>query len=284
MIGLSSWRWLLLVFPVGLVAKSTVLRSEDLTERATVMSYQSEALAQEQPFLVIRPLGEAPEEGWPVLFVLHGHGRHHLTLWENEVTRALLLERSYLIVMPYTGKGWYIDSPVDPTLRYEAALDELIKIVAHDFPVASGREAWGIAGWSMGGYGAVRNGARRNDRFSLVCSMIGLLDFPRIEGLPEGQRYRISTTIFGEDRAIWATLNPIRLVGALAQSEVLVIIAEQAFDRTMNENFLAAAAHENVPIEVVRLVGGHTFPVVAAALPHVLTAAHQHFSNLTNTP
>lgn len=257
---------------------------EHFPERVTVMSYDSQALGRGQPFLVVRPAGKVPAEGWPVLFVLHGHGRHHLTLWENETTRAMLLQQSHLLVMPDTGAGWYVDSPVDPAMRYEAALDELIEVVARDFPVVAGREGWGIVGWSMGGYGAVRNGARRNDRFSFVGSMIGLLDFPRIEGLPEGQRYRVPRAVFGEDREVWAQLNPMRMIDALGRTEVLVVVAEQAFDRTMNEHFIAAATLEQVPLEVVRLPGGHTFPVVSAALPHVFAAAHRHFFSSQEAP
>lgn len=248
-----------------------------LGERAEVRTYTSVAVSREQPYLVIWPEGEIPAAGWPVMFVLHGHGRHHRTLWEKETTQKELMRQPFLLVMPDTGSGWYVDSPVNPASRYEAALDELIEIVARDLPVAAERKAWGITGWSMGGYGAVRNGARRNERFSFVGSIIGLLDFPRTEGLPEGQRYRIPRGIFGDDRTDWARLNPVRMVGDLTRTRMVVVVADQAFDRTMNENFIAAAADEQVSVEVVRLSGGHTFPVVAEALPHVLLAARRHF-------
>lgn len=277
-----SWAVLLLWGGDLMAIDLPATKQEDLGPRAEIWHYASEALAKEQPFTVIRPEGEPPPQGWAVMFLLHGHGRHHLTLWEDAATREILLAQSCLLVMPNTGRGWYVDSPVDLSSCYEAALDELILVVARELPVATGRGSWGIAGWSMGGFGAMRTAARRADKFSFVGSMIGLLDFPRVEGLPEGQRYRVPEAIFGKDRDVWESLNPMRSIGALRRTEVFLVVAEQAFDRTMNENFIVAAAEAGIETEVVRLEGGHTFAVVTAALPHVMAASRRHFTSPSN--
>lgn len=257
---------------------ATITERETLAGQWEQVTYASTALERQQSFLVVRPPGTPPPGGWPVLFVLHGHGRSHRTLWDAESTRVLLSGRPFLVVFPDTGKGWWIDSPVDASSRCAQALDEVVAIVAETYPVATERETWGIVGWSMGGYGAMRTAQRRPDRFGFVGTMIGLLDYPRWEGMPENQRYRVPEVIFGEDREVWSTLNPIHALAALRETTIFVVGAEDAFDRTMNRNFLTAAEDVGLDVTVEWIPGGHTFPVVTIALPLVLTAAETYFS------
>jgi S-formylglutathione hydrolase FrmB len=49
-----------------------------------------------------------------------------------------------------------------------------------------------------------------------------------------------------------------------------VAYADQAFERQMNEVFIADARAVGVEVEVLRLSGGHTFPMVEQALPAAL--------------
>ena len=85
--------------------------------------------------------------------------------------------------------------------------------------------------------------SQRITRRNFLCwhPFIGLLDFPRT-GLPEGQSYDIPTDRFGTDPEVWASFNPINHIASLDETSILVVFADEAFDRTMNENFTNALA------------------------------------------
>ena len=68
----------------------------------------SDALGRALPIAMIKPAGE--EKSRPVLFVLHGRGRHHQTLIDS-AARAAMLAAPFVIVLPQGEDGWYIDSP-----------------------------------------------------------------------------------------------------------------------------------------------------------------------------
>ena len=122
----------------------------------------------------------------------------------------------------------------------------------------------------MGGYGAVRFAVRHPEEFSVVVSVIGLLDFPRRADLPAGQNYTVPVARFGDDPSRWQAFNPIHKADALRDHAVLIITAADAFDRTMNEHFHAQLRDRSVAHEYVVLPGAHTFEVVHAAMPRVV--------------
>lgn len=248
-----------------------------LANRIEEIDYFSSALGKTCAFAVVNPVGLPPRNGWPVLFLLHGHGRNHRTLLDNADTRALLLAERAVIVLPNACAGWYVDSVAEPDDRHGEAIGEVVALVEELRDVSLDRSRWGIAGWSMGGFGAMHHASTRPDRFGFVGSMIGLLDFPRIDGLPEGQRYSVPVRAFGSDPDAWPHYNPTHKVAALRHTKVVIVLASEAFDRTMNENFIKAAGRADVNVVVHSLQGGHTFSVVVEALPLILQAAARYF-------
>jgi S-formylglutathione hydrolase FrmB len=236
-------------------------------DRLEEFAFASSSLGREMKTRVVRP---ASGEDRPVLVLLHGRGRHRNSLLELDDARAALLAADLWVFLPDGEDGWYIDSPVDPASRYAAYLDELLAEIAARYPVPRDAARWAVAGWSMGGYGAVSLVQRRPERFGAVAAIIGLLDFPREETLPAGRNYTVPAARFGADREVWRRYNPIHQIDALRDKAVLLITAEDAFDRVMNENFSAALAAAGVPHRFVLKPGGHTLHVVREALPEVL--------------
>lgn len=242
-------------------------------ERITFHEVPSAALGRALPVTVVSPEKTAATGNSPVLFLLHGRGRHHRSLIESDAARAALLAAPFHIVLPQGEDGWYIDSPARPADRYATYLAEVIAWAEKNLPITRAPARTGITGWSMGGYGAVRFAEAQAGRFGFVASIIGLLDFPRAEDLPAGQNYRVPVARFTGDAAIWRTLNPINAVTALRGSAVTLVLATRGFELTMNENFLAALAEWQIPATVHRLEGGHEFSLVEKALPLVLADA-----------
>jgi S-formylglutathione hydrolase FrmB len=251
--------------------------------RIRTVTLTSAALNRTLPLTIVEPKREeaassvSTREQIPVLYVLHGRGRHHASLIEDEVTRGVLLDTPFYVVLPQGLDGWYINSPVVDEDRYETYIEEVIAWVEAHVPVRRDAAGRGIAGWSMGGYGAVRFAQSHPGGFAFVASVIGLLDFPREEILPEGQNYKVPTERFGTDPVTWKAMNPLYSIDQLRESAVTLVLSETGFERTMNERFIDAAAMIDLPLRVHRLSGGHEFNVVHRAVPLVLNDAARAF-------
>lgn len=247
-------------------------------ERISFATVSSQALGRALPVAIVAPAGPAPAADAPVLFFLHGRGRQHRSLVDSPAARAALLTAPCYVVLPQGEDGWYIDSPANPADRYEAYLEEVVAWAGRTLPVSAAPARRGIAGWSMGGYGAVRFAQTHPGAFGFVASVIGLLDFPRPETLPEGQNYRVPVARFTADPAQWPTFNPLHAVEALRGGRLTLVLASTGFERTMNEHFIAELERKQLPVRVHPLEGGHEFSLVERAVPLVLADAAAYFS------
>ncbi|QDT26260.1 Putative esterase [Gimesia panareensis] len=247
------------------------LETEELFPRVEAVSFESANLKKRKRAVIVLP------ENWRsikpaerrTLVILHGRGRHERSLVDDKMIRQQLLESGLFVILPDGDDGWYLNSPVRQQDVYETYLEEVLAQVANAYDLPEQGQQWAIAGWSMGGFGCVRFAERHPGRFAAVSSIIGLLDFPR-NGLPTGQSYKVPVERFGADEVEWNKFNPLNQAGKLRGASLLIITADQAFDRTMNEHFRDRLTALELPHQYVELKGGHTFPVVRAALPLVL--------------
>ncbi|MDG2126014.1 MAG: alpha/beta hydrolase-fold protein, partial [Verrucomicrobiales bacterium] len=253
---------------------------EPASDRISELRFHSAVLGREKTISVVEP---EKREGAAVLFFLHGRGRHHGSLLERPEYRDALLMANHWTILPDGEDGWYINSPEIKMDRYSDYLGEVIAFATKELGLTESPARSAIGGWSMGGYGAVCYAEDHPGRFGTVVGLIGGLDFPRAETLPEGQNYSVPTARFGLDPAVWAKLNPINAVEKLANSRLMLITGSTAFDRTMNYNFAGRARQAGVNTRVVELTGGHTIEVVTAALPIALQFIHESFVG-TNQP
>ncbi|MDF1746105.1 MAG: alpha/beta hydrolase-fold protein [Gimesia sp.] len=259
----------------GLAAdQKTAIQKRNIVElfpRIQGVTFESQNLKKRKRFIVVLP------EKWETiepaerrtLVILHGRGRHELSLIDDKVIRKQLLDSGLFVILPDGDDGWYINSPVRKADIYETYLEEVLSVAASAYELPPKRERWAIAGWSMGGFGCVNFAERHPKQFISVSSIIGLLDFPRT-GLPEGQTYQVPTDRFGKDPEVWKEFNPLHGAEKLKGMSVQMITAHQAFDRTMNEHFRDRLIQLNVPQTWILLNGGHTFSVVRDAMPYVL--------------
>ncbi|WP_395753171.1 alpha/beta hydrolase [Prosthecobacter sp.] len=218
-------------------------------------------------FLVVLPPGVEPTSApLPVIYFLHGRGRHERTLLENPLTRERVLATKCAVVLPRGRDGWYVNSPMTPTDRYADYVDEVMTLAEKHFPVSRAAAQRALGGWSMGGYGAMYTACRRSADFAAVASLIGILDFPRLQIAEVGQNYAVPLR-FGIDPPFWNTVNPRLLLPRLQAVPLFVAYADHASERQMNEAFLADAKALKMSVEIMRLSGGHTFPMVEQSLP-----------------
>lgn len=268
-----------------LLLASITMESEAAADacRIRFTEMNSAALGRSLSLAVVEPAEQAARRR-PVLYLLHGRGRTHRSLVDAPAAREALLAAPFYVVLPQGEDGWYIDSPQIPEDRYEQYLREVVAWTEEHLPVRDDAAGRGIAGWSMGGYGAVRFAQQHSGWFGFVASIIGLLDFPREETLIEGQNYRVPEDRFGADRDAWRRLNPLFKIEGLRRSAVTLVLSRTGFERTMNERFLQAAEAAGVTVRVHRLGGGHEFPLVQRAVPLVFEDAAAFFSGRARSP
>lgn len=118
------------------------------------------------------------DEPVPVLYLLHGLSDDH-TMWLRN-TRIEQYARSYRIavVMPAANRSFYMD--MAHGAKYDTFIaEELPAIVERYFPVSHARKGRFAAGLSMGGYGALKLGLTRSNRYAAVASISGALEMEK---------------------------------------------------------------------------------------------------------
>ncbi len=276
----------LVVFTVSLLswtfsAAANAPVIQHLSNRIDIVTFYSAVLKKTKDFSVVLPEHyDHAKSDWPVLFLLHGRGRTERSLIDDAGARASLLEAPFVVVLPDGDDGWYIDSPVRAADKYQSYTEEVVALAGTLYNLTTNPAQRALTGWSMGGYGCVYFAENHSREFSTVASIIGLLDFPRA-ALPKGQSYNVPINRFGSDPSLWATFNPINHIESLRDMSILVVMADAAFDRTMNENFTNALTRVGITHEIEVLEGGHTFEVVRNALPLVINFVKKSFRSVT---
>ena len=262
-----------------------------LDERVDAVTFDSAVLGKNKEFCVILPEAyTSSKSDWPVLFLLHGRGRHNRTLVDDPESLAHLKTSGFVIVLPDGDDGWWIDSPAIPASRYETYLEEVIGLASSMYRLSDAQEKRALTGWSMGGYGCMRFAQRHADKFKAVSPIIGLLDYPKDpSAFPPGRSYPVREQ-FGTDDSLWPDYNPINGVEALRGMDVQIITGADAFDRTMNENFhhkLTSLGIEHKWILYDRKAGfdvSHSLEMVRNSLPAVISFVEKSFSGTEPEP
>ena len=80
-----------------------------------------------------------------------------------------------MVVMPSGDNAFYVDQPAANNFYGEFVGRELVELTRKMFPLSHKREDTFIAGLSMGGYGALRNGLKYSDTFGYIAALSGAL-------------------------------------------------------------------------------------------------------------
>jgi putative tributyrin esterase len=112
----------------------------------------------------------------PVLYLLHGMGGNH-SVWERRTSiERYVADLGLAVVMPSTDLAWYTDTQYD--MNYWTFVSEELPEICHQlFPqLSTKREKTFAAGLSMGGYGAVKLGLLKPEKFAAIASLSGAVN------------------------------------------------------------------------------------------------------------
>jgi S-formylglutathione hydrolase FrmB len=240
--------------------------------RVVTEHFHSDALGVDKTVLVYLPAGYDPAAAkrYPVLYYLHGLGGDETNFIEGaHLDRAAdALHLQAIVVMPDGDNGFYVDSamaidydacmktgahmfmPGQPrpqtcvrASKYETYLTkDVVGWVDRTYKTIATRAGRGIAGVSMGGYGALVLGLRHGDMFAAIASHSGAAlrymgPFPYEKGkvllnedpkswaaglrlLGLGTLGDWVLAVFGEDIANWRALDPAELAKKLTPGQV----------------------------------------------------------------
>lgn len=175
------------------------------------MNIMSERLMRTVPVTVILPVDKIrmPDQmdkeikirrdHFPTLYLLHGIFGDHLDWVNGTMIERWAMENNLCVVMPAGENRCYVDDPKTHSYYGEFVGKELVEITRNMFPLSQKREDTFIAGLSMGGFGALRNGLKYSDTFSCIgaFSAANLLDIPCPGDSPFFQSKAFLEGIFG---------------------------------------------------------------------------------------
>ena len=116
---------------------------------------------------------------YPVVYFLHWAGGHYDTFHHpKSKLRTFADLYNVIIVCPEgTPYGWWLDSPLDPSMKYESfVVKEVVPHMDKNYRTLPERTQRGITGGSMGGHGAWYLGLRHRDTFGVVGAVYGGVD------------------------------------------------------------------------------------------------------------
>ena len=142
------------------------------------ITWRSSALDRETTYIASLPSPLVPGRRYPVIYLLHG-AYDGYTAWTDRTTVTQLLDnRDIILIMPDGDPfGWYLDSPIKASNKYETAIcSDLIAEVDARYPTIPQRTSRAICGLSMGGHGALSLALKHPDVFGSASSLSGILD------------------------------------------------------------------------------------------------------------
>lgn len=160
------------VFPM--VATFALVCSAQVAE----VQVPSASMKKDVPTTVILPSGYADSASrrYPVVYLLHGAGNDQRT-YACEPILSLADRIGAIVVCPYGGASWWMDSPQMLQMLYETFVTkELVPYVDGRYRTIADRKGRAIAGHSMGGHGACFIGFGHTDIFGAVGNVMGGVD------------------------------------------------------------------------------------------------------------
>ena len=143
------------------------------------LEFDSKTLKRTVSFNAVIPY-ERFSPPYPTLYLLHGLSGNKDRWLHYTSIRALAEERGIAVIMPSGENSFYLDIPVkDGCLGDFGAYigEELVEVTRDLLPLSRKREDTFIAGMSMGGYGALRNGLKYRNNFGKIAVFAGAFHF-----------------------------------------------------------------------------------------------------------
>lgn len=128
-------------------------------------------------YLPIDGMGKPEKEVKPfkTLYLLHGIFGSSMDWVNGSRVQQYAEDHRLCVVMPSADNGFYVDNEKSFNRHGEFVGRELVELTRKIFPLSEKREDTYIGGFSMGGYGALRNGLKYHETFGAVVALSSAL-------------------------------------------------------------------------------------------------------------
>lgn len=253
------------------------------------VNYLSMALRRTTTMNVILPAdrmlppGAEPQEEKPfrTLYLLHGVIGNYTDWVTGTNIQRWAEEKNLAVVMPSGENSFYLDKEGSDTLYGEFVGKELVEITRKMFPLSRRKEDTCLAGLSMGGYGALRNGLKNSDTFGYIGAFSSALITEHvIERTNDMPRY-IETRKYAEqilgnlEEAVESDKNPRWMLRSLLEEEkhvpnIFMTCGKQDSLLEQNREFRDFLISEGVPVTYDEWDGGHEWDFWNASVKKLL--------------
>ena len=234
--------------------------------RIETIQFSSQLTGKSLPYKIVLPPGYGLFTAWrtryPVVYLLHGWNSHYDAWISRTLLAQYAAEHQLIIITPEGNNGWYTDSATTLTDKYESYIvQELIPDVDKRLRTIAERRGRAIAGFSMGGYGAVKFGFKHPELFAFVASMSGAFD-----AASRTDDASIMQT-FGQPDGVERKSNDVLRLAAefpaerIPQLPYIYLDCGQS-DPWLNSNrrFAEILRERKIPVEFHELPGKHDWP------------------------
>lgn len=197
-------------------------------------NFISKSLMRTVPMNVILPVDKITFSGMPeeneapykTLYLLHGVLGNYTDWISGTNIQRWAEEKNLAVVMPSGDNMFYVDQKECQNYYGEFIGKELVEITRKMFPLSHKREDTFIAGLSMGGYGAIRNGLKYHDTFGYIAGLSSAILIDGIENRTNDspffmERRDYAEHVFGDLKKVKdSDKNPRWLVKKLKEEHV----------------------------------------------------------------
>ena len=197
------------------------------------MDLFSKCLMRTVPVTAVVPVDNTRYEGDPVrpadrpyktLYLLNGLYGSHIDWVSATGVMMWAQERSLAVIMPSGENRFYVDCAATGEEYGRFIGEELVELTRRMFHLSREREDTYIAGLSMGGYGAMRNGLKYGEIFGCAAALSGAFLMDRLPTLDNSSPDYTQRRSYYE--AVFGDLN--RLPGSDADCEALYLRRKEA--------------------------------------------------------
>jgi len=136
---------------------------------------------------------KANDEKYKCLLLLHGLSDDN-TIWLRRTSiERYATEKGIAVVLPSGDRGFYTNMKYGDRY-FDYVSDEVLRIAREFLPISDKREDNFVAGLSMGGYGALKIGLKKPDKFAACAGLSSVAD---IEEFMTVHRPQLRECIFG---------------------------------------------------------------------------------------
>lgn len=264
----------------------SLLLTSQARPRLETIQFRSPTINAVLPYSVVLPTDydTSTNSRYPVLYLLHGLTGHYNDWLSRTNLADYAAQYRLIVVTPEGNDSWYTDSATVATDKYETyVLNELIPDVQRRYRTIEARYARGIAGLSMGGYGAFKFGLKSPGTFVFAGSMSGAFGVTRITEQQVGaSRWQTSLKLFGPVGSETRQQNDLfELISNLSADRVSALpyfyfdcgTEDSPLIFPSNRELAALMVEKKIPHEYRELPGDHSWGYWDAQIQEVLKIA-----------